>query len=347
MPPYQSNFERLRTTLMGGKADRVPLMELAIDRKIMGEFLKRPIQSPLDLVDFAWQAGYDYVKLSPQIEFNPDHVQPREGLRQTSATPSDLARSWHSEGQGIITTIEDFEKFRWPQLNEVSYQAFEEIQSGLPPELKIIGQYGDIFTWVWHFMGFETFSFALIENPALVRLLFDKIGAIELELFKTMADFPNLGALFYSDDIAFGSSLFMSPQVFRTYLFPWMQQIAAICRAKQIPFIYHTDGKIWDVMDDLHQIGVNALQPLEPQAIDIRQVKKEYGHKFCLIGNVDVDLLSRGTPTEVTEVARGLIKEIGVNGGYCLGSGNTVPAYVPYENFYAMLTAGWKYGGYE
>lgn len=347
MPPYQSNFERLRTTLLGGKADRVPLMELAIDRKIMGEFLKRPIQTPRDLVDFALQAGYDYVKLSPQIDFNPDHIQPREGLRQTSATQTDQARSWHSEGQGIITTIADFEKYHWPQLNEVSYQAFEEIQSGLPPEIKIVGQYGDIFTWVWHFMGFETFSFALIENPELIQLLFDKIGAIELKLFKTMADFPNVGALFYSDDIAFGSSLLMSPQVFRTYLFPWMQQIAAICRAKQIPFIYHTDGKIWEVMDDLYQLGVNALQPLEPQAIDIRQVKKEYGHKFCLIGNVDVDLLSRGAPAQVTEVARGLIKDVGTEGGYCLGSGNTVPAYVPFENFYAMLTAGWKYGRCE
>lgn len=342
----QSDFERLRSTLLGGQSDRVPLMELAVDVKVMGEFLGRPILHTRDRVDFALAAGYDYVRLAPKIDMNPAKKQPKEGTRTTAATDKDAARTWHAEGQGIITSMADFEQFRWPKLEEVDFSVFEEIQADLPDEIKIVGQYGDIFTWIWDFMGFESFSFALVENPELIELMFDKIGSIELELFRTMADFDNVGALFYSDDIAFGSGLLMSPNVFRTWLFPWMKKIAAICQAKQIPFIYHTDGKIWQVLDDLHAIGVNALQPLEPQAIDIREVKKQYGHKFCLIGNIDVDLLSRGTPAEIETIAKGLIEDIGPGGGYCLGSGNTVPAYVPIENYRAMVEAAWKYGKY-
>lgn len=341
-----SDFNRLKTTLLGGKADRVPLMELSVDNKIKSEFIGRPIETTKDLVDFALAARYDFVRLAPIVDLNPANIQPREGLRQSGASDKDHERNWHAEGQGIITSLEEFEKFRWPRLEDVSYARFEEIQSHLPDELKIVAQYGDIFTWVWHFLGLESFSFALVENPELIERMFEKIGSIELELFRTMADFDNVGAMFYSDDIAFGSGLLMSPQVFRIYLFPWMEKIAAICREKGIPFIYHTDGKIWDVLDDLHQLGVNAIQPLEPQAIDIREVKQRYGKKFCLIGNIDVDLLSRGTPAEIDAVARGLIEDVGVNGGYCLGSGNTVPAYVPIGNYRAMVEAGWKYGKY-
>ncbi len=342
----KSNFERLRTTLLGGQADRVPLMELAVDVKVMGAYLGREIRDTRDRVDFALAAGYDYVRLAPKIDMNPGKKQPQEGVRATAATDQDAARTWHAEGKGIITSISDFEQFRWPTIEEVDFGAFEEIQAFLPDEVKIIGQYGDIFTWIWDFMGFETFSFALVENPELIELMFDKVGSIELELFRTMADFDNVGALFYSDDIAFGSGLLMSPNVFRTYLFPWMKKIAAICQSKNIPFIYHTDGRIWQVLDDLYETGINALQPLEPQAIDIREVKRQYGQKFCLIGNIDVDLLSRGTPAAIDQEAKGLIEDIGRGGGYCLGSGNTVPAYVPLENYRAMVEAAWKYGQY-
>jgi len=340
------DFNRLRTTLLGGQADRVPLMELAVDLKVQSAFLNRPVTNTRDMIDFALAAGYDYVRLAPKIEFNPENIQPGEGSRQSEATADDVKRNWHAEGKGIITSIDDFERFSWPKIEDVDYHKFEEIQNHLPDERKIIGQYGDIFTWVWHFLGFETFSYALIENPELIELMFEKIGSIELEMFKTMADFDNIGAIFYSDDIAFGSGLLMSPQVFRNHLFPWMKKIAAICKAKNIPFIYHTDGKIWQVLDDLHELGVDALQPLEPQAIDIREVKQKYGHKFCLIGNIDVDLLSRGTPEQIDLIAKELIEDVGPGGGYCLGSGNTVPAYVPVENFRAMVEAAWKYGAY-
>ncbi|MCK5739464.1 nucleoside 2-deoxyribosyltransferase, partial [bacterium] len=161
---YQPNFERLKTTLFGGKADRVPLMELSVDLKIQGQFIGRPIENVRDRIEFAQKAGYDFVRLAPIIDFNPERIQPKEGARSSEESATDTAREWHSEGVGIITTLADFEKFRWPELHEVSYQLFDDIQPHLPDGMKIIGQYGDIFTWIWDFMGFETFSFAMVDN---------------------------------------------------------------------------------------------------------------------------------------------------------------------------------------
>ena len=341
---HQPDFSRLRTTLFGGQPDRVPLLELAVDNSIKAAVLGRPIETAKDLADFFVKAGYDYVRLSPKIDMNPAHVIPKEGSRLSSLPADETERSWHASGKGMITTMEEFERFQWPKMEDVDYSIFEKIQPYLPDGMKIIAQYGDIFTWTWHFMGFETFSFALIENPELVETLFTKIGTIELKLFETMLDFDNVGAVFYSDDIAYRTGLMMSPAVFRTYLFPWMKKIGELCNQKNLPFIYHTDGKIWEAMDDLYACGVNAVQPLEPQAIDIREVKRLYGHKFCLSGNIDVDILSRGTPEQIDHIAKALIEEVGQGGGYCLGSGNTVPNYVPVENFWAMVEAVFKYG---
>jgi uroporphyrinogen decarboxylase len=343
---FQPDFNRLRTALFGGQPDRVPLLELAIADSVMEKVLGKPIKNLNDRIEFFQKAGYDYIKLSPKIDMNPGKVRPKEGDRISPSNEITNERSWHASGQGIITSKEEFEKFRWPKPEEVDYSDFEKVQKRLPENMKIIGQYGDIFTWTWDFMGFETFSFALIDNPELVELIFNKIGSIVLNLFETIVTFDNIGAIFYSDDIAINTGLFVSPQVYRTYLFPWMKKIGELCKKHDIPFIYHTDGDIWSVLDDLKACGVNALQPIEPQAMNIVELKQKRGKDFCLVGNVDVDLLARGTKQQIEQQVKYLLENVAPDGGYCLGSGNTVPEYVSIDNYITMIEMAHRYSKY-
>ncbi|MCU0644914.1 MAG: nucleoside 2-deoxyribosyltransferase [bacterium] len=343
---YQPDFNRVRTALFGGQPDRVPLLELAIAEKIMERFLRKKITGIADRIEFFQTAGYDYIKVSPRLEMNPGKIRPKEGERVSASNENINERSWHASGQGIITSLADFEKFRFPTAEEVDYSDFEKVPKLLPDNMKIIGQYGDIFTWTWDFMGFETFSFALIDNPELVERLFNKIGSIVLNLFENIVTFDHIGAIFYSDDIAINSGLFVSPQVYRDYLFPWMKKIGNLCQQQDIPFIYHTDGNIWDVLDDLKTCGVNALQPIEPLAMDIVELKNKRGQDFCLVGNVDVDLLARGSRKQIEDEVKRLLEFVAPGGGYCLGSGNTVPEYVPYENYLAMIETAHRFSEY-
>jgi uroporphyrinogen decarboxylase len=344
--PYAPDFTRLHKTLFAQKADRVPLLELGIDEGVMGEFLGRSIQTLADKIDFFCKAGYDYVKLSPIIDMNPAGITPEDGFRQSGATELDRSRRWGSEGKGVITANAEFDRFEFAVVKDEQFRLFEEATRILPAEMKVIGQYGDIFTFVWELMGFETFSFALVENPDLVHAMFDRIGTIIYTLFERMAQFDVVGGLFYSDDIAYQTGLMMSPHSLRQHLFPWMKKIGALCLKRQIPFLYHSDGILWEVMDDLLDAGITALQPIEPKAWDIVEVKKRFGDRLALIGNVDVDLLARGTPDAIrTEVLR-LIKQVGHSGGYCVGSGNTIPNYVKLENYRAMLETTWLAGAY-
>lgn len=344
--PYDPDFSRLHKTLLAQKADRVPLMELGIDEGVMAEFIGRPIQSLPDKIDFFRKAGYDYVKLSPIIDMNPAGATPEAGFRQSGATERDHGRKWGSEGKGVITSAAEFDRFEFAVVKDEQFRLFEEATRILPADMKVIGQYGDIYTFVWELMGFETFSFALVEDPDLVQAMFDRIGSIIYTLFERMAQFDIVGGLFYSDDIAYQTGLMMSPQALRRYLFPWMKKIGALCQKRQMPYIYHSDGILYEVMDDLLATGITALQPIEPKAWDIVEVKKRYGDRLALVGNVDVDLLARATPDAIRLEVRRLIEQVGASGGYCVGSGNTIPNYVQFKNYRAMLETTWEAGGY-
>jgi len=208
----------------------------------------------------------------------------------------------------------------------------------------VIGQYGDIFTMTWEMMGFETFSFALYENPELIQALNNKLGELVVSMFEYFAQSDAVDILWYSDDIAYQGGLLMSPEVLHQYFFPWLQKIGKIAKEASKPLLYHTDGILYDVMEDLISCGIDALHPIEPQAMDLAEVKQRYGDRLCLMGYVDVDLLCRGSRDDIRKQVKHNIEIAAHNGGYCLGSGNSIPLYVNFDNYMSMLKAAKEFG---
>ncbi len=333
------DFVNLQNTLLNKKSKYVPMIELGIDPTIKAKFLGRPILTPEDDIEFMLNAGYDFVKIQPEIVINLN----RQMLQNTGQENDSHDRAWSPEGEGLITNWEEFEKYSWPNKDHINYSRFEVMRDKLPENMGIIGQYGDIYTNVWELMGFETFAMAIYEQPDLVQAIFDKMSDVILSMFNTMADMDFIGALWYSDDIAYSSNLMVSPDFLRVHFFPILKHIGDLTREKNIPFIYHTDGVLWDVMEDFINCGVTALHPIEPKSMDIYQVKQKFGDSLCLCGGVEVDLLARGSSQEIIELATKYIEEIGTNGGYCLGSSNSIPNYVNFDNYQAMLTTGRNY----
>jgi len=209
----------------------------------------------------------------------------------------------------------------------------------------VIGQYGDIFTMTWEMMGFEDFSAAIFENPDLVKALNVSIGERVLSMFEYFAKSDAVDALWYSDDIAFTQGLLVSPDTLQEYFFPWLRKIGDLAKKANKPLLYHTDGVLWDVFDEIIACGVDAIHPIEPKAMEIAEVKRRYGDKLCLLGNVDVDILARGTRETIRNIVRYNVETAGCNGGYCIGSGNSIPEYVQYENYIALLDASREFGG--
>ena len=363
----QPNFERIRTALLSqGEPDRVPLAEASIDPGIKEAVLGRPILTAKDEVDFWVEAGYDFVPVHTGLRLMTGYG--RSGEKEASSererlllsnrrvgraryaveSDAELRRDWAEEGVGIITTRQELERFPWPQPEEFDNQeVFAEIAQALRPGMKIIAYQGHIFTPVWQMMGFEAFCFALRDDPALVGALFERIGAIQYAIFRRVLDFPQVAAAWWPDDIAYTEGLMIAPVHFRTYLFPWLKRMGDLCAQKGIPWIFHSDGDLTEVIEDLIGCGFNAIHPIEAKAMDIVELKRRYAGRLCLMGNLDLAYpLSLGTPDEVAAEVKRLLRHVAPGGGYCLGSGNSVTEYVPLANYQAMRKTCLEYGQY-
>lgn len=327
----EPDFARIQRVLtLQGRSDRPPLGEFLVDQSIKEAILERPLASSRDEVEFWLQAGYDYVHVRPDYQF------------QVVTHEDDSI-----EGSGVIQTWSDLKDKDWPWRHvdqNVDYTALYEVKKHLPQEMKIILSTGDIFTRAWMHMGYTHFCLTLFDDPDLVNALMVEQGEALLEVNRRAVEIlgDSLGAIWYTDDIAFGTGLMVQPEFLREQLFPWMTRIGDLARQANVPFMYHTDGNLWAVFDDFVEIGINAIHPLEPNSMDAVEVKEKVGDRFCLVGNIDVDLLSRGTPEQVRKVVRDRITKLGYNGGYCVGSSNTIPHYVQVENYIAMIEEAFR-----
>ena len=339
------DFERLRTALLCGEPDRVPLAELQVD--IKEAYLGKPVVDAATDVEFWHAAGYDYTIIFPFATHAEELFASWDTSSCDNAEGGQSERKWAPEGAGIITSIEQFESFEWPDASRANYALIDETASCLPPGMGLICSVGGLWEFVRDLMGFQTFSMALVDNPELVDRMFERIGELVYSVFLNIMDYDCVDGIWFCDDIAYTGGLTISPNVLRRHVFPNYRRMAAICRGRALPVIYHSDGDLRKVIGDLIDIGINALHPIEPKAMDICQLKRELSGNLCLIGNIDLGYtLTRGTPEDVEREVKQRIEELAPGGGYCLGSSNSIPDYVPVENYHAMIEAGKRYGAY-
>ncbi len=345
--PLDPDFSRLEAALRREEADRVPLFEAEIAIPIQEWFLGREIGSAEDEIEFYVRAGYDFVPVLPPF-FTPRLMRTASDEDGT-LSESDHERAWLTESEGIIKTVKDVEEFPWPKAEEVDFSSFYEIAELLPPKMKIMGMLSPaaVFGNTSQAMGLENFCIALYENPAVIETLFEIIGSTYVQIVERLVQVPRLGMVFMSDDLAYTEGLLVSPQVYRKYVFPWYKKFGEIINNAGLPFVFHSDGRLIDVLDDLADCGIAGIHPIEPLAMDIVEVKKRYGDRFCIFGNIDLEhTLTRGSVEDVEEMVKKRIKELAPGGGYGLAASNSVPDYVKPQNYKAMVEAAKKYGKY-
>ena len=146
-----------------------------------------------------------------------------------------------------------------------------------------------------------------------------------------------------ADDIAFKTSLLVSPDMFRDRFLPYVRRVAD---AVDVPWVYHSDGNLEELMDHLIDLGVSGVNPIEPEAMDIVSAKRRWGSRICLIGNVSVHTLAAGTQADVRSEVMDLLRDVAPGGGYIMSSGNSLASYCKPENVRSMVDTLHEYGGY-
>jgi uroporphyrinogen decarboxylase len=139
-----------------------------------------------------------------------------------------------------------------------------------------------------------------------------------------------------------------SPRHFRKFVFPRLKQITDLCHRYGVPYIKHTDGNVNSLLVDMIEAGVDGFQAIEPRAdMDIARIKKQYGDKLTLIGNVDCSTVLVDGPVEaVIKETEHVIRAVAPGGGFLLSTSNSVHSGVKPEFYLAMLETARRMGNY-
>jgi uroporphyrinogen-III decarboxylase len=334
--------ERVLAALKLRKPDRVPWVESSVHNTLVEKLLKR--------ADFE-KAMVTQLFALPGARFSPAVFEVL-AIDNTnfSIAPPRFVKSQSFEGMdiisdGLIKTEADLARIVLPNPDsDEFYKSAREFVSRFRGSNKALGvttRIGVSNTYLS--MGIEHFSLMLYDNPSFVLKLMD--------IFMDWASraIPKINELGFDfmivpEDLAWKQGPMFSPKVFRELFLPRMKKVAEKIK---IPWIYHSDGNLMPILDDLLTLGMDGLANIEPNAMDINELKKKYGRRVCLVGNIDLHYtLTRGTPEEVEAEVKKRIQEVGPGGGYILASSNSLAGYCKPENVLAMNRAVLKYGGY-
>lgn len=343
------NFDRFAAVLARKRPDRVPFVEIFLDEEIMvalreSPFSPDPAQRCREVGDLYLRLGYDYVP--GRTDFDFPH---RTAAAADTAALSRGDRNWVREGDGVIQSRDDFERYGWPTPSDEHFLSLHHAAEALPEGMKLIpmGPGGVLENVMW-LMGYAEMSYAMSDQPDLVQAVFDRVGETLMRIFDRMAGYEAVGAVFLGDDMGFKTQTMISPEAMRRYVFPWQRRIAEAVHAHGKPLLLHACGNLDVVMDDLIEyVQIDAKHSFEDVITPVAEAKRRWGDRVALLGGIDMDLLSRGTPEQVRSRTREVLEGCMPGGGYALGSGNTIANYVPVENYLAMLEEGRRFGVYS
>ena len=214
-------------------------------------------------------------------------------------------------------------------------------------KIGVSGLYGCISQTLYEFVvGMNDFMMMVYEDRDLIEEMLEEST---VHFVKTTQALVDGGADFIwpADDIAFKTGLFIPPKLMKEMWVPRMARIMEPAVNAGIPVMFHSDGKIDDIVEDLIEMGLDCLNPMDPYGVDYADYKKRYGDRLCLSGNVDIEFpLSKGTPEDVDADVKKHMDTLKPGYGYVATVSHSVVNYIPHENVIAYLNAIHKYGKY-
>jgi len=314
---------------------------------------------------------FDY--FGTDVEYH-EMIEPRAafnyaGVYYKGRLPSD--RGWHFDRYGVLH--EETEGLHFTRMvPPLTEHTAEAVKSFPLPDYKNLDLYREaariiddidrrgrasalamggetIFEVSWPWYGIEEFLMMLLTERELCEIVFDRWLEVRLWQLETYAKFGRYDIIWLGDDIANQQGMMIPPAVWRETLKPRMKTIIQAAKHYQPDSLvfYHTDGKLTEVVEDLVEIGVDILNPVQPECVDPAEYKKLYGDRLSFWGTIGIQhTLPFGTPEEVRQEVKTRIETVGKGGGLLIGPSHVIEPEVPWENVVALVQAVKEWGVY-
>lgn len=197
---------------------------------------------------------------------------------------------------------------------------------------------GDLWERATFMRGMENILMDVALNRAFVHALLERLAEYILETIQVLAGRYSFEAIAISDDYGTQKGMLISPDDWRKLIKPCLSKIYALAKKHGLVVFHHSCGHIVPIIGDMIDMGLDILHPIQPEAMDIYFLKRQFGRHLVFCGGIPTQtLLVQGTPAEIRNEVRKLKREMGENGGYILEPGITLQADVPLENMVVMI----------
>ncbi len=312
-----------KTEYMGGQMDLSAESRATIDAWLDNQ------------IAFWYHMGYDFIRAEISLPLPAVSL-----LAPDTARGNETAhRAWQGLQPGLIRSWEDFEKYPWPAVTDNDFYIHRYICDHLPDGLGFLTCHaGGVFEHVSRLMGFEGLCLNLIDDPALVKAVADRLGAIIEDYNRRLLEIPGISVIFQGEDFGYNTQTLISPSDIRLYFLPWHKRYAEMCHGRGIPYYMHSCGCVDPIMDDLiDTVRVDGKHSFQDNVLPVWEAKKRYGNRICLLGGVDVHKLATYDEAGLRRYVRRVIDACAPGGRFALGAGNSIPSYIPVENYLIML----------
>ena len=354
-PIAKAKLERMAKALRHEEPDRVPVSDF-----FWGSFLERwrrelGLSADTDIYkyyDLDWQVTVPnmdpHIRPFETVEETADHVVVRTGfealIRKQFADPMPAFLAFATDTPEMMAAFAfddpwDERRFFRAGDNQVAGVGDGFARHSLPwvdtvralhPDFPVYGSVCEVQETLWRIVGQENALLWLALHPVETGRFLERIGEFSVELTKAQIRAAGglLDGMVIWGDVAYVKDLFFSPDVWRRHFKPVVKAIVDVCHGHGLPVIYHGCGNVKRIFEDFIECGVDAYNPLEYKAgMDAVNLRRRYGHRIALCGNMDVLAWAHASPEELR---RSVLTKLNAakGGGFIFQSDHSVPGNV-------------------
>lgn len=338
---FSPDYTRIVSAAKNEKTKGVPLYEHDINRTVIGTIIQKNLHIMYEsrdpkilenlfkiIADFHIDHGYDTYSFEGCFT---ELIQNGKGLT--------------GQAGSIIRNREEFESYPWKSLTDKYFRKFsiyfDAIRKTLPEGMKIVGGVGNgIFETIQDFVPYTDLAYLEMDDPELFKDLWIRIGDVLNTTWKHFLDkYSDILAVGrFGDDLGFKNAPLLHPKVIIKHILPQYKKIVSEVKSRYIPFLLHSCGHIFCVMDEIiDTTGIDAKHSNEDTIAPFSKWVKDYGQRIGNFGGLDMDIICRSSEEVLRKYIRKNIEPLMDFNGLAIGSGNQIADYVPPENFQVMV----------
>jgi len=318
---------------------RLPLYEHLISDRTMGIILNSDfsdlknggygdkVEYFRNYCEFYRQMGYDSVSFECCIG---------------GAMPNSGCLGAHKES--VLHTYDDFKKYPWDEIPDRFFNIYDDYYKALgeamPAGMKAVGGVGNgVFECVQDITGYTNLCYISVDDPEMYAGLYRKTGEVSLKIWQRFLE--RYGDIYcvlrFGDDLGFKSNSLISAEHIRRHVVPAYAKIIECVHGYGKPFLYHSCGCIFNVMEDMiNTAKIDAKHSNEDLIGEFQVWVDLYGDRIANFGGIDTDALCRLSIPEIKEYIIDLLSRCGSK-GIAFSTGNSIPDYVPIDKYLAMI----------